>query len=88
MTPFRPHAKGITVALRLTPGARKEAFGGLMEDGRGGFFRKTAGRTPRFFLFWRGNGTCRKMLFRCSPGKRGGKKSSWSGVKALPCWNG
>jgi uncharacterized protein (TIGR00251 family) len=29
--PLRPHSKGVTLSIRLTPGAKKDAIGGVME---------------------------------------------------------
>jgi uncharacterized protein (TIGR00251 family) len=33
--PFRPHSKGVTAEVRLTPGARKEGIFGIADAGDG-----------------------------------------------------
>lgn len=44
--PFKPHPKGITAAIRLTPGARVSGLTGLMKDAEGRTMLKISVSAP------------------------------------------
>jgi uncharacterized protein len=46
MTPFRPHKQGVSVNVRLTPGARREGFSGIADIGDGKAALKISVRAP------------------------------------------
>jgi uncharacterized protein len=44
--PFKIHKQGVTVQIRLTPGARRAGFGGLMDVGGGKMALKFSVQAP------------------------------------------